>query len=170
MNLGCCHGSQHLCFLVQPDLPLLQSSRICHLHWHTATFTEPPFSLPASPCVCLCAFCAASLCFQEFTRRDKQSFFINWKAEIILGHCVRMSHCLISLMLSLDAVTYIPTRITSDSFQKPGGLIHFGDIFNSFRSLMLHILRLFTMTMMMKCSCIFVFHLIKMKLDVANIV
>lgn len=67
----------------------------------------------------------------ENHQKWQQSYFINWNPEITLDLWVRIPPSLISL----DAVTYIPKRITSDSFQKPLGLIHFGHICNDFRAL-----------------------------------
>lgn len=87
-------------------------------------------------------FLKGNFFFFNSTQYQLQSSFINWKPEIILDPRVRMFHCLISLTVSLDAVTYIPKRITSDSFQKVCSI--FGRISNSFRSVMLQKLQLFS--------------------------
>lgn len=55
-----------------------------------------------------------------------------------------MSHCLISLTVSLDGATYIPNWITPDGFKTPFVLVYFGHISNSFRSAMLQNLMLFS--------------------------
>lgn len=63
--------------------------------------------------------------FLQFTfyfyskQQQLPSSFIDWKPEISSDPCVRMSHCLISLRISFDGVTYIPKRIASNISKSP---------------------------------------------------